>query len=63
MFITSAYIPSLSNSSLAFNASQTKCPVAIIVTSAPGFNRIPFPTSNPVSCVVKLGTFGRPKRK
>ena len=34
-----------------------------MVTSEPGWSIIPFPISKPSSAVVKLATFGLPKRK
>ena len=63
MLITSAEIPFASRASAAIRASQTKCPVAIIVTSVPSFNKIAFPITNGSSAGVKFATTGRPKRK
>ena len=63
MLITSAEIPLASKASAAIKASQTKCPVATIVTSVPSFNKIAFPITNGSSAGIKLGTTGRPKRK
>ena len=56
-------MPCFSNSSAAIKASQTKCPVAIIVTSFPSFNKMAFPITKGASAGIKLGTTGRPKRK
>ena len=55
IFITSASIFCFSNSFAASKDSQTKCPVATIVTSFPGLSNIPFPILKPKSLVVKLG--------
>ena len=43
MLITSQEIPSFSNSSAARRDSQTKWPVATIVTSFPSWSKIPLP--------------------
>ena len=63
IFIISASIFCFSNSFAACKDSQTKCPVATIVTSFPGLSNIPFPILKPKSSVVKLGTEGRPNLK
>ena len=63
MLITSAEIPFASKASAAISASQTKCPVATIVTSEPSVKITAFPISKTPFSGVKLGTTGRPKRK
>ena len=63
ILMTSAEMPSSFNTLAASNASQTKCPVAIIVTSFPSVSWTALPISNFWSSAVKLGTFGLPKRR
>ena len=63
ILITSAEIPLASKASAAIRASQTKCPVATIVTSVPSFSKIAFPIINGSSAGIKLGTTGLPNLK
>ena len=63
IFITSAPIPIELSFSEAFRASQTRWPVAIIVTSLPSVKRSPLPIIKGALVGVKLGTFGRPNLK
>ena len=60
MFITSADIPFSNNFSDACNASQTKWPVATIVTSLPSVKLMAFPISKVCFSSVKIGTEGLP---
>ena len=63
MLIISALIPFAANCSAASIAFQTKCPVAIIVTSVPSFSKIALPISKFWSGAVKFGTDGLPNLK
>jgi hypothetical protein len=63
ILITSAEIPFLNKPSAALSDSQTRWPVAIIVTSLPSFSKIPFPILKEFFSEVKFGTFGLPNLK
>ena len=63
MLMISQEIPCFSNSSAAKRDSQTKCPVATMVTSVPSCNKIPFPISKGISSGIKTGTTGLPNLK